>query len=325
MFAPPRALSVSLPPNPAIRTAALLTLALAGCHRKAPPSLAVAKLTVSEESLAAAPALGLGAEQMKAAVKTALERQGAVVLQDGQSAPPGSQVYRVRAEIGGAQLQDVALPDGGVGQEAQVEAVLEGARASSEGTLKLSGTGEGHVAAPAAPDTEGQAAAFKSSFAKAVDLAAARLARSAVAVEAPVETLHADLGSPDSGVQEAAADVLVDHHDLAAIPVLVQELDSPDDSVKMKAIGELVELKAKTSVPKLIDLAQTSDPRLGTDPHFQMQIIYALGTIGGDEAEAYLYTIASGHPDEMVRNAAKEASAELHRSHARVSHKELPQ
>ena len=179
--------------------------------------------------------------------------------------------------------------------------------------------------APAAPDVEGQAAAFKQAFAKAIDLAAARLARSAVAIEAPVETLHADLSSPDGGVQEAAADVLVDRHDAAAIPVLIQELDSPDDSVKMKAIGELVELKAKKSVPKLIDLAQTSDPRLGTDPHFQMQIIYALGTIGGDEAEAYLYTIASGHPDEMVRNAAKEASAELHRVHAKVAHKEIQQ
>ena len=82
--------------------------------------MAVAKLGVSEESLAAAPALGLGAEQMNAAVKTALENQGAAFLQDDQRPPSGTQAYRVRAEIGNAQLQDVALPDGGVGQEADV-------------------------------------------------------------------------------------------------------------------------------------------------------------------------------------------------------------
>jgi HEAT repeat protein len=295
---------------------AALALALAGCTRHPAAPLAISKLTIAEESVAAAPALGLGAEKMREAVESALKAQGVVLLKPEQQPPSGTQVYKVRAEIGGARLEDIPFDDGGVGQEAQVELVLEATRSTADGSLKISGGGTGHVAAPPAPDVDGQAAAFKRAFGQGLELAAARLARSAVASERPVEALRADLESPDGGVREAAADVLVDRHDLAAIPVLVAELDSADDSVKMKAIGELVELKAKESVPKLIDLAQTRDPRLGTDPRFQMQIIYALGSIGGSEAEAYLYTIASGHPDEVVRNAAREASAELQRGHA---------
>jgi hypothetical protein len=36
-----------------------------------------------------------------------------------------------------------------------------------------------------------------------------------------------------------------------------------------------------------------------------------VGDIGGADAQAWLLTIASGHPDEVVRGAAKEALAEM--------------
>lgn len=294
--------------------AAALAFALGGCHKKsAPPPLAVDKVRVDPESLAAAPSLGLGIDSATHQVSAAISRQGVVILKEGQPAPAGVPMYRLRAEVESARLEDVPYEDGGVGQEARVDLVLEISRHTPDGTEKIAGEGLAHLFAPPAPDIEGQAAAFKRAFTAALDDAAARMVRATMASREGVPALRKDLGSPDAGVREAAADVLVDRKDAAAIPVLVAELDCPDENVKMKAIGELVELRAKQAVPKLIDLAQTRDPRLGTDPHFQMQIIYALGSIGGDEAEAYLYTIASGHPDEMVRHAAQEASAELRR------------
>ena len=295
------------------RCVAALGLALCGCHKKPPPPLAVETISVDADSLAAAPELGLGPEQMRKRVFAAMSRTGAVMLGAKEKPPAGIPVFRLRAEVESARLEDVPFEDGGVGQEARVDVVLELSRHTADGTEKIGGEGLGHEHAPPAPDIDGQAESFKRAFTESLDSAATRLTLATLASREAVPQLHTDLGSPDAGVREAAADMLVDKKDLSAIPVLVAELDSPDENVKMKAIGELVELRAKQAVPKLIDLAQTRDPRFGEDPHFQMQIIYALGSIGGDEAEAYLYTIASGHPDEMVRNAAREASAELKR------------
>ena len=299
--------------RPLVLTSLLLGLSLLGCPKHARPPLVVDRLQVSEESVASAPALGLGANGFRDAVRSALEKQGTLFLQPGQKAPGETLPGRLHAELEAARLIDVLLADGGVGFEAQVDVGLELTRTTSEGTLKLSGASTGKAMAPPPPDHEGQSVAMRSAFTRAVERAAAGLVRGALAVDHSSDELREQLSAPDGGVREAAADVLVDRHDASAIPVLEAELADDDDHVKLKAIGELVELRARAAVPKLIDLAQTADPRLGTDPRFQMQIIYALGAIGGAESEAYLYTIASGHPDEMVRNAAREASAELAR------------
>lgn len=300
--------------RPLLATSLLLAPCLWGCPKRAAPPVAIERLQVSEESVASAPALGLGADGFREAVKGALTRQGALFLQAGQKAPGETKPFRLHAELEGARLLDVPLPDGGVGLEAQVDVALELTRTASEGTQKLAGAATGRSAAPPPPDHEGQATAMRVAFAQSMDRASAGLLRAVVTADRSSDALRAELSSPDAGVREAAADVLVDRHDAAAIPVLEAELGDDDDHVKMKAIGELVELRASQAVPRLIDLAQSSDPRLGTEPRLQMQIIYALGAIGGTEAEAYLYTIASGHPDEMVRNAAREASAELARA-----------
>ena len=78
---------------------AALALALAGCTRHPAAPLAISKLTIAEESVAAAPALGLGAEKMREAVESALKAQGVVLLKPEQPPPSGTQVYKVRAEI----------------------------------------------------------------------------------------------------------------------------------------------------------------------------------------------------------------------------------
>jgi hypothetical protein len=41
------------------------------------------------------------------------------------------------------------------------------------------------------------------------------------------------------------------------------------------------------------------------DEVFVVQVIYAVGGIGGRMAEAFLVTLASGHPSPRVQNAAR--------------------
>src|SRR6266849_5936586 len=76
-------------------------------------------------------------------------------------------------------------------------------------------------------------------------------------------------------------------------------------SSALDQVTGLAHLKNAGAVPSLIDLAK------GKDPSFVREIIFALGEIGGDEAEAYLYTVAEGHDQPAVRAAAQKALDEL--------------
>jgi len=73
-------------------------------------------------------------------------------------------------------------------------------------------------------------------------------------------------------------------------------------------MGALVEMKAGASVPVLIDLAR------GRDLGFVQEIVFAVGEIGGPEAEAYLYTMAQGHDAPAVQAAAQQALDTLYAS-----------
>ncbi len=68
-----------------------------------------------------------------------------------------------------------------------------------------------------------------------------------------------------------------------------------------------MEIKDPRAVPPLIELAQ------GKDLALVREILFALSEIGGDEAEAYLYTMAQGHDQPSIRQAASEAFEELQR------------
>jgi hypothetical protein len=119
------------------------------------------------------------------------------------------------------------------------------------------------------------------------------------------EALLADLKGQDSIARDLAAQVLVERRNPAVIPVLEKQLQEEDPQVFRRAMGGLVELKVRSSVPVLIDLAR------GKDLGFLREVIFALGSIGGEEAEAYLFTVSQGHEQPLIREAAEEALAEL--------------
>src|SRR5216684_3697144 len=69
--------------------------------------------------------------------------------------------------------------------------------------------------------------------------------------------------------------------------------------------GGLVALHDVQAVPPLIELAR------GKDPSFLREILFALGAIGGEEAQAYLFTVSQGHDDPDIRHVAEQALHEL--------------
>jgi hypothetical protein len=117
-----------------------------------------------------------------------------------------------------------------------------------------------------------------------------------------------DLQSQDERVREFALRVLADRRHPAAAPLLVRRLQDEDPKVVRQSIGALVEMKAHVAVPALIDLMK--DRELG----FVQEVVFAIGEIGGVEAEAYLFTVAQGHDQPDVQAAAQQALDTLYSS-----------
>ena len=72
-----------------------------------------------------------------------------------------------------------------------------------------------------------------------------------------------------------------------------------------RAVGLLVELKAQQAVNPMIE----ATGRQGSV--VEREIVFAVGAIGGDDAEAYLDLVATGHDDPVVRASAEAALHEL--------------
>lgn len=95
----------------------------------------------------------------------------------------------------------------------------------------------------------------------------------------------------------------------SAVPALIKIVS--DDAVPLditaKAIGALVAIGDERAVGPLIDSARRRPAA------YLGQILFGVAQIGGKEAEAYLYTVASGHADPEVRRNAEDALADLKR------------
>ncbi|HEY8209811.1 MAG TPA: HEAT repeat domain-containing protein [Myxococcaceae bacterium] len=150
--------------------------------------------------------------------------------------------------------------------------------------------------------------AVRAALETAIDQA---LRRARVQLQAAGKTddaLVKDLASPDSTVRDSAVRVLTDRRNPAVVQALLDQLGGGDADDVRRAIGALVELKETRAVPPLIELGNAHDPV------FLREVIYALAGIGGEEAQAYLYTVAQGHDNAAIREAAQQALDELSRS-----------
>lgn len=97
------------------------------------------------------------------------------------------------------------------------------------------------------------------------------------------------------------------HCDPVWLPTLIKEFASRDAEIRFEAAVACGELGDDEAVPHLVRLVCDSDSQV------QLSAIAALGHIGGSEAEEALRKCLE-HPDEYVRDAAKEALEEVEQS-----------
>jgi HEAT repeat protein len=117
--------------------------------------------------------------------------------------------------------------------------------------------------------------------------------------------LIADLEAKDARARDYAIRVLADRRSPAAVPQLIQRLTDPNPDVSRRAAGALIAIGDRRAVGPLIELTRRKRPE-EVGP-----ILYAIASLGGPEAEAFLFTLESGSPDEEVRRAAQGAYADL--------------
>jgi hypothetical protein len=141
-----------------------------------------------------------------------------------------------------------------------------------------------------------------------VEHGARSLAEKAALRGADAPTVIAALDSPDAAVRHVAFAAVAERHLRAAVPrLLALLLHATEPEVRDGAIGALVALREPSAVRPLIELAQFKDLDM------MRRIIDAVGTIGGDDAHAYLELVASGHDVPIIRELAAQALRHLDR------------
>lgn len=125
----------------------------------------------------------------------------------------------------------------------------------------------------------------------------------------PAAETVAALGSPEEWRRLLAIQACARRKLSAAAPTLMGLVkdEGQSSAVVVSAVGALVAMGATDAAGVIIDACRQREPE------YVVQMIFALGALGGREAEAYLFTVQSGHPDPQVRGAAAEALEELTR------------
>lgn len=235
------------------------------------------------------------APQLVARLEASLTRAGFTVLGD-KPVPQGAKPWRVtiaaridepdpQEELPGSAVVALSFRQKGSSESFDVEASEQSKTASNE-------LDDVQAAAVNALDLSLAEAAFEARA--TIDLAP-------LADDALVKKLS----DSEEPVRKATVELLARRHHPAALPPLLERLKTDDLGVLRHTIGQLVELKDPKAVPAIIDTSRAKNPVV------QREIVFAIAAIGGDEAEAYLDVVASGHDDPLVRSSAEKALAEL--------------
>ena len=109
-------------------------------------------------------------------------------------------------------------------------------------------------------------------------------------------------GDPSGGNAATAVRILGERRAKVAVPVLTGMLESAPRGSEMVAdlVGALGRISDERASHALIEAFHDSDP--GMD----VAIVDALGRTGGREAMDFLEVLATGHPDQSVREEAAE-------------------
>ncbi len=255
--------------------------------------LELAGATVQDNGL-----LGLTPNEVEALLRRHLQKEGGFTF---ESEKKGELSMSLELEFTRETRREGAAESvAEVGAELNLRRTLK----EHEGTAryKLGAIGE-------APVSGSTPEARRAAMAAALEAAIVDLSRGArlqlLALKKSDGALTADLKDGDARVREFAMRALAERDNPAAVPELVSRLQSEDPAEVRRAMGGLVGMKSQAAVPAIIEAGK------GKDLGFQREVLFAIAAIGGDEAQAYLFTVAQGHDQEVLRQAATAALEEL--------------
>lgn len=283
-------------------------LAVAACKPSARSGvLQIGQISVSETGLAGKPEIGESAEQLGKELRQALEGTGRFTVRaDG--------AVTIRMELDRAQRSFAPVPMVEEGQSpaeremAEVALTLEMISSGPQGDLDRL-IAEGEARRPTNADDTLDPAARHAAFDAALDAA---MREAVVALTDQIDArrktddqLIKDLSSQEPRVRDYAIRVLADRRSPAAVPQLIARLQDTNADVARRAAGALIAVGDRRAVRPLIEMTRKRRPE-DVGP-----ILYAIGSLGGPEAEAFLFTLESGSPDEEIRRAAQGAYSDL--------------
>jgi len=283
-------------------------LAAISCKAPARPgTVLVGSLAVNEAGLAGKPEIGESAPQLRRELQQALEGTGRFAVREGGP-------VQVRLEVDRAQRTVAPAPMAAPGQlapdreMAEVAITLEMTSLGAQGDVDRL-IAEGEARRPTGADDSLDPAARHAAFDAAMDAA---LREAVLALRDQVDArrksekeLLADLAAPDARVRDYAIRVLADRRSPAAVPQLIVRLQDENPEVARRAAGALIAIGDRRAVRPLIEMTRKRRPE-DAGP-----ILYAISSLGGPEAEAFLFTLESGAPDEEIRRAARGAYQDL--------------
>jgi hypothetical protein len=295
-----------------MKPALLLTscvLFLGACRSQAPRH-PVAPVELTGATLRDNTLLGFGPEGVEELFSAALKASGRFE-QVADDAPKKVQPWRLSLEV---PFTREVLKDGNPHSFAEVGANLSLERFGGNTPQRYEVVGLGE--APVSEDSpEGRRAAMRGAMESVLRQVTESAVLQLTALERSDDALVTDLQATDSRIREFALRTLAERKHPSAAPLLIERLKDTSDAEQVRrTIGALAEMKARSAVPALIDLAR------GRDSGFLQEIVFAVGEIGGPEAEAYLFTVAQGHDTPAVQAAAQQALDTLYasRNHATV-------
>lgn len=207
---------------------------------------------------------------------------------------------RGRAFRAAATVRALGIVAGGPAPRAEVVVDVELDPVDGGGAVRRE-TGTGSVAV----ESGALADAFRRATVSAARHAAAGLALALAESRKGEAQLLADLRSTDVRVRAQAVRTLGERRSRPAVPALVERLHDEDSDVVHATVGALVRIGDERAVGPLIALSRRGDPALTA------RMARFIGDVGGSEAEGYLLTLESGHPDPRVRRAARDALREM--------------
>ena len=276
------------------RASLLLTLMFSlSCSKASRPHVE----RVSIDQLEGQAILGLTSEQLEARLRRTLENARFVMLKGDDKPPDKVSPWRVALAV------NIVEPDPEEGPVGRVEGALSLRQRGEDESFDLQ-------AFDSKTATSNQVEDIQEATGVALELVLVRLVSEAKAMielrAASDSTLIEKLASREVPVANAAIILLARKQNPAALKPLLTRLEkSTDPSDIRRTMGLLVELRDPAAVPALIDVSRARDNVV------QREVVFALAAIGGAEAEAYLWSVAQGHDDPLIRASAEQALEEL--------------